>query len=82
MAANNETLVQQLTAMKTKIDDARVQKSRLEGQLADRMARLKELGFDSVEAAEAHLKKLREEIAELDDSVRRGVDELKEKYGL
>lgn len=83
MATNNEkTPISELTAMKTKIDAARVEKAKLEGQLADRMARLKALGFDTVEAAEAHLDGLHEQIAGLDDIVRRGVAELKEKYSL
>lgn len=74
--------IDELTAMKKKLDDDRVEKARLEGQLADRMARLKDLGFADTGAAEARLEEMHDEIAGLDDSVQRGLQELHDKYGL
>lgn len=83
MANNKEaTVLDDLLAMKTKIDDARLKQAALEGSLAASMKRLKELGFDTTKAAEARLDKLREEIAGLDDAVAKGVRELHEEYGL
>jgi len=82
MASAEKTTIETLTAMKAKIETAKTEKARLEGQLADRMARLKALGFDSVEAAEARLVELADHIAELDGRVQRGVEELQGKYGL
>lgn len=83
MAKTEEkTSVEVLTAMKAKIDAAKTDRARLEGQLADRMTRLKTLGFDSVAAGETRLKELREEIAQFDSRVADGIKELHEKYGL
>jgi predicted nucleic acid-binding Zn-ribbon protein len=76
------TSIEELTRMKTAMDKARTEQARLEGQLADRMARLKELGHDTVESAEAALAELRDLIANLDDKVKRGIEELHTNYGL
>lgn len=72
----------ELIVMKDKIEKAKVNQAKLEGQLQDRMARLKQLGFDTVEAAEEELERLHTQIADLDDRVKRGIEELKSEYGL
>ena len=74
--------IEQLTKMKAKIDDARLTQAKLEGGLADKMKRLTELGFADTDAAEAELVALAAKIAELDDRVARGVEELRTKYAL
>jgi hypothetical protein len=68
--------------MKARIDDARLTQAKLEGGLADKMKRLAELGFADTDAAEAELVVLAVKIAELDDRVARGVEELRAKYAL
>lgn len=77
-----QTTTEELLAMKTKIDAARTEEAKLQGSLAASMKRLKELGYDSVEAAEKHLDALTEQIADLDAQVAKGIDELHTEYGL
>jgi predicted nucleic acid-binding Zn-ribbon protein len=77
-----KTTTDELLEIKKKIDDANVEKARLEGSLANHMKRLEDLGFKSVEAAEKHLEKLRGQIAKLDKQVKTGIDELHTEYGL
>lgn len=75
-------IIEDLTRMKTKIESAKIEAARLEGSLADKMKRLKELGYDNVDAADKALAELRDKIAELDDKIQRGVEELRAEYGL
>ena len=74
--------IEQLTAMKNKIDAAKVEAAKLEGSLANHMKRLKELGFESTEEADKELEKLQEKIAAFDEQVKHGIEELQREYGL
>lgn len=74
--------IEELTRMKEKIDADKVEQARLEGSLADRQKRLKELGFASEQDAEAELDKIHDKLAALDEQVQRGVEELRTEYSL
>lgn len=70
----------QIEALKSKLEKARVAKIRAEAQRDEAFERLKELGFDSIEAATEALDDMQGQIQELEDEINRETDKLENQY--
>lgn len=70
----------QIEALKSKLEKARIAKIRAEAQRDEAFERLKELGFDSIEAATEALDDMQGQIQELEDEINRETDKLENQY--
>jgi len=74
------SIVEELDKIKRQIAEAEKNMAIYDGRLQESMQRLKELGLDSVEAAEKEMKSLSEQITKLDSQIEKDFNELKESY--
>lgn len=72
--------VQQIEALKSKLEKARVAKIRAEATRDEAFERLKELGFDSIEQATDALDDMHSQIQELEDEINRETIKLENQY--
>jgi len=73
-------IIEELDKIKRQIAEAEKNMAIYDGRLQESMQRLKELGLDSVEAAEKEMKNLSEQITKLDSQIEKDFNELKESY--
>jgi seryl-tRNA synthetase len=73
-------IIEELDKIKKQIAEAEKNMAIYDGRLQESMQRLKELGLDSVEAAEKEMKSLSEQIVKLDSQIEKDFNELKESY--
>jgi len=73
-------IIEELDKIKRQIAEAEKNMAIYDGRLQESMQRLKELGLDSVEAAEKEMKSLSEQITKLDSQIEKDFNELKESY--
>ena len=74
------SIIEELDKIKKQIAEAEKNMAIYDGRLQESMQRLKELGLDSVEAAEKEMKSLSEQITKLDSQIEKDFNELKESY--
>ena len=74
------SIIEELDKIKKQIAEAEKNMAIYDGRLQESMQRLKELGLDSVEAAEKEMKNLSEQITKLDSQIEKDFNELKESY--
>jgi len=75
-----QSIIEELDKIKKQIAEAEKNMAIYDGRLQESMQRLKELGLDSVEAAEKEMKNLSEQITKLDSQIEKDFNELKESY--
>ena len=74
------TTAQQLLQMQQNVRYLNEQRIRAEANYEQALARLKELGYDTIEDAEAVLKEMAEDIREEESRLAEDVDALLDKY--
>ena len=72
--------MEELIAIKKKLDETKEKKARVEGQLQEVMARISERGYASLDEAEADLIQKEQAALELKTRILRKVTELRERY--
>lgn len=76
------SIQEQLTDLKEKIDNAQIDKSKLEGKKEQLMSQLKEkFKVNSIPKAENLLVKMKKELTNMKDKLESGMDQFEEDYG-
>ena len=79
---NNDTTVNELLALQEKIEDAKSEKSRIEGELTSLLKRLKEeFGSDDVAQVEKKVEAMKQQAARLRKQIEEGLGVLRKEMG-
>ena len=73
--------VEEFKKLKAKVEKKQAEAAKAEGAYEESLKRLAELGYDSVEAAEAGLVKLEAELADAEQDYEQELAAFKEKWG-
>lgn len=78
---NNDKLIKEITKKRKELEEAKDEKSKIEGRLEEHYNQLdKEFDCESIKEAEIKLKKFDREIKEKQTSIESGIEEWREKY--
>ena len=78
--SSNSALIARLTGLRQQVDSAKGAISRLEGERAQLLAQLRELGYESPEQAAAARISLETQAESLASRLQKGLDELCQKF--
>lgn len=78
---NNDKLIREISKKRKELEEAKDEKSRLEGRLDEHYSQLEnEFGCKNTKEAEKRLKKFEDEIEEKQEQLKSGIEEWKEEY--
>ena len=77
----DDSPLEQLLALKRKLESARTRAARLEGELSQVMQRLGEHGIKDLKDGEAQQEERKERLEELESSLKAGLSGLQAKWG-
>lgn len=76
-------IIKEIEHWQTKIEQAKIERAKLEGRLSGLLKSLKEqFGIDCFEAAEEQLEKIGEELEEATKEIQRQYETIKNKYDI
>lgn len=73
-------MIKKLEHLKAKVEKARFARIRAEAALDEANARIRELGFDDIEAAETALHDLEKQADEVESKIKAGMAQLEKQY--
>lgn len=77
----NSEIINELTRLKKAIEEAKSDKSKIEGRLEELLKSLKEqFGFNSIEEAQEGIEKLQEELTELEKEIQDKFAAIKKEF--